>query len=178
MSVTIRYFGSLKDMSDLPRLQDELLDIARTSEWPSEEVDGVFSSLRSPSPAEKSGSSAVQTINPPLTLKGIKLIVHPQTDPLWFTFNPEGEITRLSYYAVDYYIGKKPSDPVSRKFEFVHQAQASIQTSVGGPELHKLVIRLLDYVKGRYIPGLTVMDDSGYWENRDANELKKLMDSF
>ena len=177
MSVTIRYFGCLKDMSDLPQLKEDLLDIAHTSEWPSEEVDGVFSSLRSPPPSGKGAGSAVQTINPPLTLKGLKLIVHPQTDPLWFTFNPEGEITRLSYYAVDYYIGKKANDPVSRKFEFVHQTQASIQTSVGGADLHKLVIRILDYVKGRYIPGLTVMDDSGYWENRDGAALKKLMDS-
>jgi hypothetical protein len=178
MSVTIRYFGSLRDMSDLTQLKEDLVDIAQTSEWPSEEVDGVFSSLRSPVARGKSAESAVQTINPPLTLNGMKLIVHPQTDPLWFTFNPEGEITRLSYYAVDYYIGKKPNDPVSRKFEFVHQTQASIQTSVGGPELHKLVIKLLDYVKGRYIPDLTVMDDSGYWENRDAASLKKLMDSI
>ena len=129
MSVTIRYFGSLKDMSDLPQLKEDLVDIARISEWPSEEVDGVFSSLRGPVVTGKAAEGAVQTINPPLTLKGMKLIVHPQTDPLWFTFNPEGEITRLSYYAVDYYIGKKPNDPVSRKFEFVHQTQASIQTS-------------------------------------------------
>ena len=178
MSVTIRYFGSLNNMNDLPRMLDELRDIAHTSEWPYEDVDGVFSSLRSPLQGRaKGGESAVQTINPPLTLKGMKLIVHPQTDPLWFTFNPEGEITRLSYYAVDYYVGKKPNDPVSRKFEFVHQSQASIQTTVGGAELHKLVVKLLSHVKEHYIPGLTVMDDSGYWEDRDDASLKKLMDS-
>ena len=78
---------------------------------------------------------------------------------------------------MDYYVGKKPNDPVSRKFEFVHQAQASIQTTVGGPDLHRLVIRLLDRIKTRYIPGLTVMDDSGYWEKREDVALKKLMDS-
>ena len=176
MSITIRYHGSLKDQSLLPSLQEDLLDFAKTSGWPSEEVDGVFSSLKGGAAAAKA-QGAVQTINPPLTLKGVKLIVHPQTDPLWFTFNPEGELTRLSYYAVDYYIGKKPQDPVSRKYEFVHQSQASIQTSVGGEQLHQLVVKMLDYVKAKYMPDLSVQDDSGYWEHRDGAALKKLMNS-
>jgi hypothetical protein len=116
----------------------------------------------------------VQTLSPPLTLKGIKLFVHPQTDPLWFTFDKEGVLTRLGYFAVDHYGSKRGEQP-GRRFEFIHQSQASIQTSIGGIELHQTAIRLLDHLKKRYVPDLGVRDDTGYWEDRDDDKLKRLM---
>ena len=173
MSVTIRYHGALQSMSRLEQMQEDFLDIACTNEWPSEIVDGSFSSLRRDEPR---GQGAVGTLSPPLTLRGIKLIVHPQTDPLWFTFDEMGQLTRLGFYAVDHYAGRKGSEALTRKFEFVHQSQASIQTTVGGSELHQRTVKLLDYLKSQYVPDLAVSDDSGYWEDRDEARLKRLME--
>lgn len=179
MSVTIRYHGSLGTLDRIEEMQEDFLDIAITNQWPSEIVDGAYSSLRREEAKGRAGlaakASGVSTLSPPLTLKGIKLIVHPQTDPLWFTFDPEGALTRLGYYAVDHYGAKLGAQP-TRRFEFVHQSQASIQTSVGGVELHQTVIRLLEYLKKRYVPDLQISDDSGYWENRDEANLRRLMD--
>ena len=172
MSVTIRYHGALQDLSRVEEMQEEFLDIACTQEWPSEVVDGSFSSLRKDEPRSK---GAVSTLSPPLTLKGIKLTVHPQTDPLWFTFDDSGMLTRLGFYAVDHYAGRKGSEALTRRFEFVHQSQASIQTTVGGAELHMTTVKLLDYLKSRYVPDLHVSDDSGYWDDRDEQRLKSLM---
>src|SRR5882724_2586858 len=123
MSVTIRYHGALQDMGRVEEMQEEFLDIACTQEWPSEVVDGSFSSLRKDEPRGR--GSSVGTLSPPLTLKGIKLTVHPQTDPLWFTFDESGMLTRLGYYAVDHYAGRKGSEALTRRFEFVHQSMAS-----------------------------------------------------
>jgi hypothetical protein len=173
MSVTIRYHGNLSDPGSLESLQEEFLDIACTNEWPSEIVDGSFSSLRKEDPRH---GGAVGTLSPPLTLRGIKLIVHPQTDPLWFTFDESGGLTRLGYYAVDHYAGRKGSEALSRRFEFVHQSQASIQTTVGGADLHLCTVRLLDRLKSRYVPGLSVIDESGYWDERDESRLRRLME--
>jgi hypothetical protein len=176
MSVTIRYYGSLKDSGRIEEMQEEFLDIACTNEWPSEIVDGSFSSLRRDEPRFK--GAGVGTLSPPLTLQGIKLIVHPQTDPLWFTFDEAGSLTRLGYYAVDHYAGHKGSEALSRRFEFVHQSQASIQTTVGGVDLHLCTIKLLDHLKSRYVPELTVVDDSGYWQDRDETRLRRLMQRY
>jgi hypothetical protein len=173
MSVTIRYHGALQDMGSLEEMQEEFLDIACTNEWPSEIIDGSFSSLRK---EESRSKGAVSTLSPPLTLKGIKLTVHPQTDPLWFTFDEAGQLTRLGFYAVDHYAGRKGSEIPSRRFEFVHQSQASIQTGVGGAGLHMTAIKLLDHLKGRYVPSLQVSDDSGFWQNRDEGRLRRLME--
>ena len=174
MSVTIRYHGALQDLRQVGSLQEEFLDIARTQAWPSEAVDGSFSSLRRDEPGLR--GAGVGTLSPPLTLKGVKIIVHPQTDPLWFTFDEAGQLTRLGYYAVDHYSGRKGAEALSWRFEFVHQSQASIQTTVGGSELHLSAVRLLEHLKARYVPDLQVSDDSGFWEDRDLDRLKRLME--
>jgi hypothetical protein len=177
MSVTIRYHGALQDLGRVEAMQEEFLDIACTNEWPSEIVDGSFSSLRKdiPDGTARGRSAAVGTLSPPLTLRGIKLTVHPQTDPLWFTFDEAGQLTRLGFFAVDHYAGRKGSEALTRRFEFVHQSQASIQTSVGGAELHQCVVKLLEHLKSRYVPDLQVLDESGFWEDRDAARLSRLM---
>ncbi len=176
MSVTIRYQGSLsaESKAKIEELQEEFLDIAITSAWPSEIVDGAYSSLKAEAfKGRARGSSALKTLKPALTLRGIKLTVNPQTDPLWFTFDADSNLTRLSYYAVDHYPGRaaEAMGP-SRRYEFVHQSQASIQTTLGGVELHLCVIRLLDRLKAGYVPDLEVSDDSGYWGHRDEALLK------
>jgi hypothetical protein len=161
------------DLGRMEDMQEEFLDIAGTQTWPSEIVDGSFSRLRK---EESNRRAAVQTLSPPLSLKGIKLVIHPQTDPLWFTFDDAGVLTRLGYYAVDYYPGRKAAAAPSRRFEFIHQSQASIQTTVGGPDLHLTALRLLDHLKRRYVPDLRVQDETGYWENRNEAALRRLME--
>ncbi len=178
MSVTIRYYGALKDVKAIEDLQEEFLDIAITQEWPSEIVDGAYSSLKREEPGTGAGKArgTAATLSPPLTLKGIKLVVDPQTDPLWFTFDSEGALTRLSYFAVDHYPARSANAAApSRRYEFVHQSQASIQTTLGGAELHMTVVRLLDYLKKTYVPDLKVQDDSGYWEHRDEDLLRRVI---
>src|SRR5258708_38552729 len=100
MSVTIRYHGSLKDMRAVEELQEEFLDIAITNEWPSEIIDGAYSSLRredSTGPASSQRGIAA-TLSPPLTLKGIKLGGHPPTHPPLFTVYADATLTPLRYF--------------------------------------------------------------------------------
>ncbi len=163
MSVTVRYSGSLQDIASLSSLQEEFSDIARTHAWPQEQVEGAFAGVESINRGGRTGLLA-----PPLMLKGLRLVVHPQTDPLWLSFAPNGELTRMSFYSVD-------APGATRRYEFLHQAQASIQTSIGGSRLHRTVIRLLDRLKWQYMPDLQVQDDSGYYLDRDEAKLSRVM---
>lgn len=173
MRVTVRYAGSLKDPGLIPVLVEEFQDIAATHAWPVDLVDGSFASTaRGQREIRGRGATGLKTLSPPLALKGLKLIVHPQTDPLWFTFDGDGSLTRLGFFSVD--IASSLGQP-SRRFELIHQAQASIQTSIGGVELHKTVVGLLDRLKAAYVADLGVQDDSGYFDERDEAHLKRLM---
>jgi hypothetical protein len=164
--VTLRYSGTLSDPSSLAKLREDFQDIAAIHGWPVDLMD------------RERGSSRIgggRTMAPPLALAGIKIVVHPQTDPLWLTFDEAGVLTRLGSYP----IGQAHRDegaPRSPRLGFLHQSQASMQTSIGGSELHVTVVGLLDYLKRAYIHDLRVTDDTGYWEDRDADALRRLMD--
>lgn len=164
MSVTLRYSGTMKDRSLLPRLSEDFQDIAATHAWP---VD-----LLQPG-APPSEPPRGRTLAPPLVLEGLRVIVHPQTDPLWLTFDADGTLTRLGAYPLTQ-MGRDGS-PQGARFSFLHQSQASMQTGIGGPLLHKTVVGLLDYLKRAYVSDLQVLDESGYWGTRDEEALKRLM---
>ena len=166
MSVTLRYSGTLNDRDLLPRLSEDFQDIAATHAWP---VD-----LLAPLPAGQL-SERSRTLAPALVLAGLRVIVHPQTDPLWLTFDPEGTLTRLGTYPLTQMA--RDGSPQGARFSFLHQSQASMQTGIGGPLLHKTVVSLLDYLKRAYVSDLQVLDESGYWETRDEAALKRLMES-
>jgi len=170
MSVTLRYSGSLADMGRLPRLKEEFLDIAATQAWPVDVLEAVTSD------ALGSRSRGARTLAPAPAIQGLKIYVHPQTDPLWLTFDADGAITRLGSYPLAQ-VSRDGSDATSR-YGFLHQSQASMQTSIGGFALHNTVVGLLDYLKRAYIPNLQVLDESGYWERRDKDALKRLMAGF
>ena len=159
MRVTVRYSGTLNDLSSLPRLREEFADIAAIQGWPVDSLDRDG--------GRRPGGG--RTLAPPLALEGLKVVVHPQTDPLWLTFDEQGALTRLDPYP----LGLGSGVP---RYGFLQQAQASMQTSIGGSDLHRTVVGLLDYLKRAYLPDLQVLDDSGYWHDRDDAALERLMD--
>ncbi|HTB21189.1 MAG TPA: hypothetical protein VK914_00635 [bacterium] len=166
MRVTVRYSGTLSDPSSLVKLREDFQDIAATQGWPVDLMDreNVF----------RSRMGGGRTMAPPLALAGLKVVVHPQTDPLWLTFDEAGVLTRLGSFP----IGQAPAlgEERSPRLGFLHQSQASMQTSIGGSELHLTVVGLLDYLKRAYVHDLKVTDDSGFWDDRDAEALRRLMD--
>jgi len=165
MSITLRYSGRLKDRGLLDKLAEDFSDIASANAWP---VDRLGPDL-----PRSVGRKGVGTLAPPLALEGIKVVVHPQTDPLWLTFDKDGTLTRLGAHP----LASVGSSGPSQGFGYLSQPAASIQTSIGGPELHRTVIGLLDYLKQAYMPDLQVSDETRYWDQRDEAELKRHMDA-
>ena len=52
-------------------------------------------------------------------------------------------------------------------------AYLSVKTQFAPPEVHISIIKLLEFLKNRYIPDLEVVDEGGYWESRDEAALRK-----
>jgi len=167
MSVTLRYSGSLSDPEQLSRLKEDFLDIAATHAWPVDEL------LAPPQETAVKRGRGTRTLAPAMVVQGLKIYVHPQTDPLWLTFDQDGALTRLGSFPLAQ-LARDGSDSASR-YGFVHQSQASMQTSIGGFLLHSTAVSLLDYLKRAYVPGLKVEDETNYWETRDLGALKRLM---
>ncbi len=90
----------------------------------------------------------------------IVLYPHKECDPIYFLFDSEG---RLHPPRVEN--GENPES----SWCFVKTQYAPIET-------HVAVVDLLRYILNRYMPGLEVIDEGGYWETGDIEALQAARD--
>lgn len=157
-SLTLHYFGRLRSLDALRELQEEFEEIARVSGWNYELVNETFT-------VEAAGHVAARPEKSPeplrkLILRGIRLSVEGAASPLQATFDADGYLSHV--YADATSVGR----PV------VHQVHAKTRIPRRDARTHRTLVRLLDYLKKRYVPNLEVIDPTGYWVSRDENVLK------
>lgn len=152
MSTTVHYFGKIKDQGSLRELQEEFREIAQVSGWSHEMVDHVFTQ-------EGEGVR--------LSLRGVRLVLHKSATPLQLTFDKDGYLSHI-------YHEKQPvegSDPRLAGRQLLHQVHTATSIRASDPQVHVTLVKLLDYVKKRYVPNLEVIDNTGYWYSRDEKVL-------
>ncbi len=162
MSTTVHYFGKIKSSEAIREIQEEFREIAQVSGWSHEMVDHVFTQ-EGEMPATR------------LTLRGIRITLNKTTSPLQLTFDKDGYLSHIYYE-------KAPADLMSplpqgkATRQVLHQVHTSTGARAGDSATHITVVKLLDYVKKRYVPNLEVIDNTGYWYSRDESVLapKKL----
>jgi len=153
MSTTVHYFGKIKSAESIREMQEEFREIAQVSGWSHEMVDHVFS---------QGAESAVGR----LSLRGIRLTLNKTTSPLQLTFDKDGYLSHIYYEKTP---AEKGSTPESR--QVLHQIHTSTAIRPNDSGTHITVVKLLDYLKKRYVPNLEVIDNTGYWYSRDEAAL-------
>jgi hypothetical protein len=95
------------------------------------------------------------------------LIIHPseRCDPLAFLFSKAGFLL-------------SPIQLTSGKANALAPAWVFVKTQFAGPEVHVRVVRLLKWVKERYISNLEVEDEGEYWETENFAMLKRKMEAI
>jgi len=156
MSTTIHYFGKIKSTEAIRELQEEFYEIAQVSGWTHELVDHVFTQE-----GDLQGNR--------LTLQGIRLTLNRQTTPLLLTFDKDGYLSHIYYEKAPVEMGEfmtKKTAPGSTR-QLLHQIHTSTTVRAQDPATHIAVVKLLDYLKKKYVPNLEVIDNTGYWYSRD-----------
>ena len=159
MGITIYYKGKLKNKDEVYSLKDDLVDFAETMNWEWHALDNDWDK---PASAELDVKARRAEIKGHLPLKGVSLQLHPNCETLTLYFDQEGRLM----------------DPIGlimiREGRLKPQsAYLSVKTQFAPPEVHISIIKLLEFLKNRYIPDLEVMDEGGYWESRDEAALRK-----
>jgi len=161
MSTTVHYFGKIKSQEAIREIQEEFREIAQVSGWSHEMVDHIF-------------TQEGEMPDTRLSLRGIRVTLNKTTSPLQLTFDKEGYLSHIYYE-------KAPAEmpgtrPTGATRQILHQIHTSTNVRSGDAGTHISVIKLLDYVKKRYVPNLEVIDNTGYWFSRDESVLspKKL----
>ncbi len=159
MGITIHFQGNLKNTKLLPALVDELTDISKTLNWQYRIWDEDWSK---PSTATLVKNENRMEIKGHLSLKGITITLHPDCESLPLLFNSRGAlVTPMS-------IIMAKDGTIEKENSFT-----AVKTQFAPVDIHVSIIKLLKYLKKRYIPDLVVMDEGEYWDSEDREKLVK-----
>ncbi|MCP4135115.1 MAG: hypothetical protein GY754_29365 [bacterium] len=98
--------------------------------------------------------------NNTIHLKGIILRPHKDCDSFCFSFTEKGKLLFAPMLEVD------PENKNIEKYD------TFVKTQFAPVEIHMAIIKILKFIKSKYMADLDVRDDGGYWESGDEEELK------
>jgi hypothetical protein len=164
MGISIYYRGRINKMETVATLANELEDFAQSLGWRTQNWREDFSKPNTARISQEQGKIHVVGHAP---LQGISLFLHKDCEPLWLTFEPNG-----------YLVDAMTMTMVAEGEMKLERSWRSTKTQFAPIEVHIGIVKLLQYVKKRYITNLDVHDDGGYWESGNAIELKRRFDSI
>lgn len=179
--IYIKYSGTIQDKSLISKLEEELIEIAQISNWQYEFIVENFNTLTSASKKGKYNNFSFDldvddedllTLNSSdVFLEGVSIMFDQNSEPMRITFDKSGKLAMISFCTTDTVgLNKKL---VVKKYEFLYFPYIKIYTN--NADKHIKIIKILEYLKKRYIKDLEVIDTSFYWNNRDEEDLRVKM---
>ena len=174
--IYIKFGGTVDDKRVIRLIEEEFIDIAEISGWKYELVSENFRTLTNRANkelflagAEKEDAEGFYPLNSSdVFLEGISLALAPNMDPLRFVFDKAQKLSTISFSSAE---ANSPNSKFAvKKYEFLYYPYIKLVTN--NHENHTKAVKILEYVKKKYIRDLEVIDTSFYWENRDEEALK------
>ena len=173
--VYLKYSGTIAGREALGQLTEEFVDICRISGWEYELVRENFQSMTSKpgiqdgAAGRDDGDAETHTLSSSeVYLEGIVIKPWQDHDPIRLTFDRAGRISTIAFSATDTQgFNKKLT---VKKYEFLYYPYIKLFTRCY--EEHVQAVKILDYVKKRYVRDLEVLDPSFYWVARDDEQLR------
>jgi hypothetical protein len=145
MGITIHYRGTIDDVAKVETMEDRLLDLVFA-------LGGRATIWRSFADAD-----------PSRVVRGLMIQMEPGQDTFSLLISPEGHLTPL------FQIEEAENAP------FEEPPYCFVKTQFGRPLGHVAIVHVLDALKQKYFSNLSIMDEGGFYETRDFNELCKKM---
>ncbi len=157
MGLSLHYRGRIKDIHLIDQLCEEIVDIAQTMNWTYVVLD---KDLSKPMTARLVHTDKGAEIKGHLPIKGVAFKPHENCETVDLCFDAKGNLT-------------DPFTMISVHEGLIQpeHAAVSVKTQFAPPDVHMTIVKLLKYVKQRYIPDLEVTDEGDYWETGDKDAL-------
>ena len=160
MGVTIHYSGKLDHLNSIDSLREELIDICTAMKWKWNSLDDDWSkSVDATLVHEEENGSIVGHLG----LKGISFSPHRDCETVNIFFDSKGLL--MSPIGVILTLEGK-----------INCTGTSVKTQFAPLHVHMTLIKLLKYLKKRYISDIDVLDEGGYWEAENEQVLRKRID--
>ncbi len=161
--IKIRYRGRLKSPSDVKQLITETEDICASNSWTFKIWDEDWNE---PQTVHLNPSGQGMSFEGHAPLKGISFSVGA-SENIWLTFTPDGMLQSLFTLVHPTFFLDDEKFPWQR-----------VKTGYDGAKSHIEMCKLFRYLEGRYFEIFEVMDESGYWEERDDAKFTKWMNDY
>jgi hypothetical protein len=151
MGLSFHYSGRIANPASLPKLIDEIQDIARVYSWKYFVFDREFPD---------------NTIGKPdynQRIYGI-CFTPPECETVDVCFLSNGRMSSASHLQ---FWGKTD---VQAESEYLYML--SVKTQYAGVETHQFIIQLFRYLNEKYFADFTMSDEGEYWETNDETLLK------
>ncbi|MCE5301254.1 MAG: hypothetical protein LLG37_10355 [Spirochaetia bacterium] len=171
--MNIRYSGSATDPETVAAIIDEFADISRISGWKYEMVRENFQTFTAGERDDRSNTDEEGTVRPlslsssDVYLDGLMITINPDWEPLKLTFDRNHKMANIAFSKTDTPgFSKKIT---IKKYEFLYYPYIKMMTR--NAENHIQAVKLLRYLKFRYIHDLKVLDPSMFWDTADIEAL-------
>lgn len=161
MGVAIHYKGKLNKKEEVHQLVDEVADICESMDWKYSCLDEDWNI---PPDVQVVFGKKGAGIEGHASLKGITFSPHEESESIKLLFNAEGRITSIVKLAFG------DMDDEEHGIHLV-----STKTQFAGADTHIAVVKLLRYLKSKYISDLDVYDETGYWETDNREDVEEMM---
>ncbi|SRR6056297_113018 len=160
MGITIHYRGRIDNIEDVDRLSSEIKEFADILDWDIKEWNENWH-LPNSAALQKEGDRL--KISGHVPIRGVSVIPHADCEPLFLTFNKDGTLASSINMVM------MADDGIE-----TDRVWLSTKTQFASAEIHASLIKLLRFVKSKYISNLEVHDDGRFWASEDMTMLKKL----
>lgn len=159
MGITIHATGKISDTTAIEALIADVKDIADRYGWGHHIISDDLDTEPNATLTHEGPGIAKAVIKGSLGLQGIILNIGDGVEPFSILFDRSGTLTDILHQLL--WIESKGA--ISRCI--------SCKTQFADIESHIKLIEVLDLLKGKYIPDLTVDDEGSFWTKRDRRAL-------
>jgi len=157
MGITIHYRGSIKHLSLIDQFQKEMVDFCKSMNW---KYHLWNEDQSKPFDAELVHTNEGATIEGHIPLRGISIITDPNNESLDLLFTPEGNLSSFMLEIL------RHDGTLSKDHDWIF-----VKTQYGSIDSHIAIVKLLQYLKQKYIVDLEAKDEGEYWETGDKERL-------
>lgn len=157
MGLTIHYRGNFRTSASLPKMIEEMEDIAKVNKWSYHIFDTEF----------PKGSLHKKIFDD--NVYGI-CFTPPNCETVTLTFLSNGRLCN-PFYFLKFYKEDQKDKNTSEKMRKSLLFSTFTKTQYAGPELHKKLITLFRYLNQNYFTRFKMTDESKYWETNDEKEM-------
>jgi hypothetical protein len=158
MGITIFAMGEIERINDIPVLISDMKGIAEKRNWKYHIINDNFDDLLDAVLIPPAADKPTAHIEGTLGLRGI-ILNAAGAEPLSILFDRAGVLTDMFQQ-----LSWIESNGQNERFSFC-------KTQFSDIEEHIKIIEILDHLKKKYIPNLTVNDEGAYWGTRDRRVL-------